>query len=64
VWLCGDLIAPAFAIDALERGLVGEMPDRTHLAAQLARRLEAVGGFVLGPTPEELAAVVADAAGA
>jgi hypothetical protein len=62
VRLCGDLIAPAHVVAAIEDALTGQPPDDQVIARAVARRLETMGGFVLGASAQDIARVTAEAA--
>jgi lipoate-protein ligase A len=51
VALCGDLLAPSWAIAALEETLVGCSPDVARLAGVVERAMAAPGAFLLGVGP-------------
>lgn len=51
VALCGDLLAPGWAVASLEGALVGCAPDVDQVAAVVERTMAAPGAFLLGVGP-------------
>ena len=60
VRVCGDLIAPAYTVDALQAALRGAPVDRVELRRRSANA--AGGGFILGvESPESIGDLVFEA---
>ncbi len=51
VALCGDLLAPSWAVLGLEAALCGRTPDVAQLAGVVERAMAAPGAFLLGVGP-------------